>query len=275
MLRKRSATLFVSWCCLGAVLLVVYLPLVPPILFSTATSEPGGAPTLRWYAALWRNPLLVSAIATSLEVAIIVAVAATLFALGAAMAIRAFGVPRLILALMLLPLFVPGVSMGLATALFFRILGVEASLVTIAIVQTAWALPFATLIVVTAMSGFDPTYLEAAYVSGAGRWRAFVDVELPLISSGVSGAALFSLILSFNETIRTALVQGPLNTVQTYIWSTYRQVGLSPELYALMSLLILLTVALVGVFVMAGARASPEASSREIGIGSFRKTINQ
>ena len=69
-------------------------------------------PTLRWYAEMWRNPVLVSAIATSLEVAIIVAVAATLLGLAAAMAIREFGVPRLILALMLLPLFIPGVSIG-------------------------------------------------------------------------------------------------------------------------------------------------------------------
>jgi ABC-type spermidine/putrescine transport system permease subunit II len=176
------------------------------------------------------------------------------------MAIRSLRVPRLVLALMLLPLFVPGVSMGLATALFFRLAGFEVSFAKIAIVQTAWALPFATLIVVTAMSTFDPVYLEAAYVSGAGRWRAFVDVELPLIRSGISGAATFSLILSFNETIRTAVVQGPLNTVQTYIWSTYKQVGLSPALYALMSLLILLTVALVAAFVVGGARTPPAAS---------------
>jgi spermidine/putrescine transport system permease protein len=273
MSHKQSASPLIGWCCLSAILFVVYLPLIPPILFSVTTSERGGTPTLRWYGALWRDPVLVSAIATSLEVAIIVAVAATLLGLGAAMAIRAFRVPRLILALMLLPLFVPGVSMGLATALFFRILGVEASLATIAIVQTVWALPFATLIVVTAMSGFDPTYLEAAYVSGAGRWRAFVDVELPLIRSGVSGAALFSLILSFNETIRTAIVQGPLNTVQTYIWSTYRQVGLSPELYALMSLLILLTAALVGAFVFGRARPSPGASFRDVGIDSSGQTV--
>ena len=71
-------------------------------------------------------------------------------------------------------------------------------------------------------------------MSGAGRWRAFRDIELPLIWPGVSGAATFSFILSFNETVRTALVQGPLNTVQTYIWSTYKQIGLSPTLYALM-----------------------------------------
>jgi spermidine/putrescine transport system permease protein len=274
MSRKQSATRFVSWCCLGAVLFVIYLPLVPPILFSIAPSEPGAAATLRWYVALWSNPLLVSAIATSLEVGVIVAIAATILALGAAMAIRAFSVPRLILALMLLPLFVPGVSMGLATALFFRIVGVEASLATIAIVQTAWALPFATLIVVTAMSSFDPVYLEAAYVSGAGRWRAFVDIELPLIRSGIAGAATFSLILSFNETVRTAIVQGPLNTVQTYIWSTYRQVGLSPALYALMSLLILLTVTLVAAFVIGGARPSPGASSGDNGTGRCSRAIN-
>jgi ABC-type spermidine/putrescine transport system permease subunit II len=258
--RRRSATWFVSWCGLIAVLFVIYLPLVPPILFSVTPAEPGGVVTLQWYLALWRDPVLVSAIGTSLEVGIVVAAAATILGLGAAMAIRSLRVPRFVLALMLLPLFVPGVSMGLATALFFRLAGFEVSFAKIAIVQTAWALPFATLIVVTAMSTFDPVYLEAAYVSGAGRWRAFVDVELPLIRSGISGAATFSLILSFNETVRTAVVQGPLNTVQTYIWSTYKQVGLSPALYALMSLLILLTVALVAAFVVGGARTSPAAS---------------
>jgi len=45
-------------------------------------------------------------------------------------------------------------------------------------------------------------------------------------------------------------VQGPLNTVQTYIWSTYKQVGLSPTLYALMTLLLLLTLLLVGMLLV-------------------------
>jgi ABC-type spermidine/putrescine transport system permease subunit II len=57
-------------------------------------------------------------------------------------------------------------------------------------------------------------------------------------------------VLSFNETVRTALVQGPFNTVQTYIWSTFLQVGLSPTLYALMSLIIVLTLALVAVMLL-------------------------
>jgi len=117
-------------------------------------------------------------------------------------------------------------------------------------VHVTWALPFAFLIVLTVMATFDPIYLEAAYVHGANRLRAFIDIELPLIWPGVFGAGIFAMVLSFNETIRTTLVQGRHNTVQTYIWSTFLQIGLSPTLHALMSLLILLTLAMVAVMLL-------------------------
>ncbi|MBV9522875.1 MAG: ABC transporter permease subunit, partial [Alphaproteobacteria bacterium] len=235
------------------VLVILYLPLFPPILFSLGGGH-GESLTLRWYGALGDNPLLAAATGTTLAVALVTAVAAPILGLLAAMAVRELKAPRLILLLVLLPLFIPGVSMGLATALFFRMLDLPPSLWSIAIVHILWALPFATLIILTVMAGFDPIYLEAAYMAGANRWRAFRDVEFPLIRAGVLGAATFAMILSFNETVRTQLVQGPRNTVQTYIWSTYLQVGLSPALYALMSLLILVTVALLALFLGAARR---------------------
>ena len=108
------------------------------------------------------------------------------------------------------------------------------------------------------MSTFDPQYLEAAYLAGAGRWRAFRDIELPLIASGISGAVSFSAILSINETIRTSAVQGPWNTIPTYVWSTYRQVGLSPVLYALMGLIIIATVAIVLAYLLLSRPARPQ-----------------
>jgi ABC-type spermidine/putrescine transport system permease subunit II len=250
----------IAWAYVGVALLFLYLPLVPPILFSVGEAEATrSAFTLRWYAEMWRNPLLVSAMGTTLTAGLIVALAAPLLGLLAATAIRELGIPRLVLLLMLLPLFIPGVSMGLATAFFFRALGIPPSLLAIAVAQVLWALPFATLVILTVMSTFDPVYLEAAYMSGASRLRAFLDIELPLIWPGVVGAGTFSLILSFNETVRTAIVQGPLNTVQTYIWSTYKQIGLSPTLYALMSLLIVLTLALVAAFLAAGRRPAAAA----------------
>ena len=245
------------WLALGAILVALYLPLVPPFLFSVGAGTPaseGGGLTLSWYASLPENALLLSAVATTLLVALVTAIVAPLLGLLAAMAVRELRVPRLILLLVLLPLFIPGVSMGLATALFFRELDLAPGLWSVSLVHILWALPFATLIIVTVMAGFDPVYLEAAYMTGANRWRAFRDVEFPLIRGGVLGAATFALILSFNETIRTSLVQGPVNTVQTYIWSTYLQVGLSPALHALMSLLILATVVLLAMLALVPAR---------------------
>ncbi len=235
------------WLYVGLALAFLYVPLAPPLLFSV--SDDSGRilanPTLRWFVEMWRNPILVGSMKTSALIAIIAGIVTPPLALLGAMAVRELRVPRLVTLLILLPLFIPGVSMGLAMAFLFRVAGVPASLLTIAIVHVMWALPFAFLIVLTVMATFDPLYLEAAYVHGAGRWRAFRDVELPLIWPGVSGAAIFSMILSFNETVRTAMVQGPNNTVQTYIWSTFLQIGLSPTLYALMSLLILLTLGLM------------------------------
>jgi ABC-type spermidine/putrescine transport system permease subunit II len=242
------------WVFVAAVLFLLYLPLVPPLLFSVGVGSAVGDLTLRWYGEMWQNPLLVGSIKTSVLVALPTAVVTPALAVLAAMAVRELRIPRLIMALVLLPLFIPAVSMGLGMAFLFRLLEIPPSFWTIMLVHVAWALPFAFLIVLTVMATFDPVYLEAAYVHGAGRWRAFRDIELPLIWPGVSGAAVFSMILSFNETVRTALVQGPLNTVQTYIWSTFLQVGLSPTLYALMSLLILLTLALVGAMTLQRSR---------------------
>ena len=247
-----------AWLAVAAVLGVLYLPLVPPLLFSVGaggSSAAGEALTLRWYASLPNSPVLVGALGTTLVVAFVTALAAPALGLLAAMAVRELRLSRVILLLVLLPLFIPGVSMGIAMALFFRQLHLSPSLWSICLVHIMWALPFATLIILTVMASFDPAYLEAAYVTGANRWRAFRDIEFPLIRAGIFGSAIFSMILSFNETVRTSLVQGPLNTIQTYIWSTYLQVGLSPSLHALMSLLIMVTAILLLLSLVVGRRA--------------------
>lgn len=237
-----------------------------PLFFFLAPGGEGGADagriTLHWYAELPRNPLLVGAIGNSLLIGGLVGLMTPPLGLLAAMAVRELRVPRLIVLTILMPLFIPGVSMGLATAFFFKQLAITPSIWTIVAVHVLWALPFAFLIILAVMATFDPVYLEAAYLHGASRVRAFVDVELPLIGHGILSAAIVSVILSFNETVRTALVQGPLNTVQTYIWSTFLQVGLSPTLYALMSLLIALTLGLVVALLLVGTRGAPASPAR-------------
>jgi putative spermidine/putrescine transport system permease protein/spermidine/putrescine transport system permease protein len=223
------------------VLAFLYAPLVPPAI----NSFEGGGAVFANYTAIFEDARLMRATRTSLYAGLLTAVITPVLALLAAQAVRTWRRPRLIIGVLLIPLFVPGISMGVARALFFKLLGISPSLLTITAVQVLWALPFAFLVILTVMANFDQVYLEAAYMSGAGRLRAFFEVELPQIHPGILGAAVFSLIISFNETIRTAVVQGGQNTVQTYLWSQYQQVGLSPNLFALMTLMIVATLVLI------------------------------
>lgn len=256
-MKPGRAGYAVNWIYLALILLFLYIPLVPPIIFSISqegVSAPLQELTFRWYTQLWRSSLLVSSLKTTAILGLITAAVTPLLGLLAAMAVRELKIPRLILMMILMPLFIPAVSMGLASAFFFQQLGLAPTYWSVAVVHIVWALPFATLIILTAMATYDPVLTEAAYMLGANRLHAFFTVELPLIWPGIFGAVLFSLILSYNETVRTALAQGPLNTVQTYIWSNYLQVGLSPEMYALMSLLIVLTLTLVATLMLARHR---------------------
>ena len=243
-----------GWNLLALVLVFLYAPLVPPALNSfRAVGDEG---LFSNYAAILSDARLMAAGRTSVIVGLLVALISPLLALLAAEAVRVWHIPRLVLGVILIPLFVPGISMGVATALFFQTLGISPSLLNITAVQVIWALPFAFLIILTVMANFDPVYREAAYMSGANRLQAFVEIELPQIHPGILGAAIFSLILSFNETIRTSVVQGGQNTVQTYLWSQYQQVGLSPNLHALMTILIVATLLLLGMLALLDARQS-------------------
>jgi ABC-type spermidine/putrescine transport system permease subunit II len=250
---SNTRRFWLVWVLIALALAILYAPTIPVIVLSFADAA-HGAFSLDGYAELLQTELVMKALRTTALVGVIVALLSSILGLLAALSIRELGLPRLILLAMLLPLFIPGVSMGLASALLFKILGIAPSLTTIAIVQTLWALPFATLIILTVMATFDPVYLEAAYMAGASRWQAFRDIEFPLIAPGIYGAASFSLILSINETIRTSAVQGPWNTIPTYIWSTYKQVGLSPVLYALMGMIILSTLLMAAAYLIVAAR---------------------
>ena len=73
-----------------------------------------------------------------------------------------------------------------------------------------------------------------------------MNIELPHIRPGLGGAAAFAL----NETVRTSIVQGRHNTLQTYLWAQYKQVELGPTLYALMTLLILVTLLVMFLIVL-------------------------
>jgi ABC-type spermidine/putrescine transport system permease subunit II len=258
MWQSRSGTALLAGLT-AAVIFFLYAPLVYPLWVATTEYFPESQTTqftLKWFQKMATTPIIVQSARNTAIAALATALITPVLAVAGALAVREFRIRRTIVILFILPLFIPGVSMGLSTAFFFKTVGIQASLWTIIAVHVIWALPFAFLIVLTAMSSFNTVLLEAAYLSGANAWRAFRDVELPHLRAAITSSAIFAAIISFNETVRTSLVQGPNNTIQTYIWSTFLQVGLSPALFAVMATLTLVTLALVAFLIAAAVRSA-------------------
>lgn len=234
--------------------LVIVVLLLPLAYILPISMHPDGlaaiptAPTLKWYGQLLANDSLLSALAVSVQLGLATAAVTTPLAFLAAAGTRNAARKDLLIGFFLLPVFMPGISVGLGLAVYFELIGVSLSLWTMLVAHVLWAFPFAYIIVLTSMASFDTHLKEAAYDLGADEWRAFVDVELPQIQPGLVGAAIFSFTLSFNEFSRTMLVRGSTDTLPTYVLSRVQNLGIDPTVYAVSGLTIVLSsLLLVGI----------------------------
>jgi spermidine/putrescine transport system permease protein len=71
--------------------------------------------------------------------------------------------------------------------------------------------PFVALPIFVALENLDDALLEASSDLGAGRWRTFMTVTLPLSMPGVIGAFIFVFIPTIGEYVTPLLVGGPDN----------------------------------------------------------------
>lgn len=136
---------------------------------------------------------------------IIVATGSTIFAVtlgtagGYAFArFRFRGHSSLFLGLML-SRAVPGIALGLPLFILFSSIGLLNQLTTLILINTALNVPFTVWL----MDGFFRTIPsdldESAYIDGASHWQAFWLIDLPLARSGMTAAAVFAFLASWNE----------------------------------------------------------------------------
>ena len=230
------------------VILTLLLPLayiLPISLHPDGLAAIPTDPTLKWYGQLLANDSLLSALSISVQLAAATAVITTPLAFLAAAGTRNAARTDALIGLFLLPVFMPGISVGLGLAVYFELLGIPLSPMTALVAHVLWAFPFAYIIILTTMASFDTHLKEAAYDLGAREWRAFVDVELPQIQPGIIGAAMFSFTLSFNEFSRTMLVRGSTDTLPTYVLSRVQNLGIDPTVYAVSGLTIVVSTLLL------------------------------
>ncbi|WP_027134143.1 ABC transporter permease [Geminicoccus roseus] len=232
---------------------MIYVPMLWLAIMSFAESPLSGMPyplTLGNYGALVEDERWIPPLQTSLVMSLLVALVCMVIATMVGRAITRMRRPGGVLLLTLLPLFVPGLTMGAALFIFLRtMLGLTMGLWSIFLAQLIWALPFALLLVLVIASRFDLRLLEAAEDLGAPPWRRFWDIEMPLLRPGVFGAGVFGFLLSFNELLRSLFLRGVETTMPIYNWAmAASQQSQVPIIFSLATIILVVTLPVMGLF---------------------------
>jgi spermidine/putrescine transport system permease protein len=239
----------------------LYLPIAVLILFSFSASRYAstwGGFSFEWYARLFTNPDIVHALINSLLIAAATTLLATILGTLAALSLERFAERQRAApydAALTLPILVPDIVQGISLLLFFVLLfnGVERLLgwrpglghTTVIIAHTAFAISYVAVVVRARLSGLDKTLEEAAMDLGANAWQVFQRITLPLIWPGVLSGGLLTFTLSLDEFVITFFTSGPgSTTLPIQVWSMVKR-GVTPEINALSTLMLLVSIALV------------------------------
>jgi len=224
----------------------LYLPMVILVIYSFNASRLvtvwAGFST-KWYGELLRNEAFLKAAWVTLKVALLSSTLATVLGTMAAYAlVRAGRFPgrTLFSGMIYAPLVMPEVITGLSLLLLFIAIGLDRGVLTIVLAHTTFSMCYVSVVVSARLVSFDRSLEEAALDLGCTPFDAFRSVTLPIIAPAVISGWLLAFTLSLDDLVIASFTAGPSSTtLPIKIFSAVR-LGVSPEINALSSILILI-----------------------------------
>jgi spermidine/putrescine transport system permease protein len=245
---KLVNRLLAAWT--GLVFVFFYLPIAILILFSFNESRLNivwTGFTLDWYAALWRDSVLVRAAKNSLIVATATTVISVVLGTAGAWLLNRYRYrgASFLETLVFLPMIVPEVILGVSLLILFVTIDLKLGYTTIVISHVTFCFPFVMAAVQARLAGLDPSLEEAALDLGATPFQAFTKVMVPYLMPAIVSGALMSFTLSLDELIVTYFTASAgTRTLPLEIFGRVKK-GLDPSLNAISTVFILVTVGAV------------------------------
>lgn len=247
---------------LTACLLLGYAFLYIPIALLVATSfNPTRLTTtitgfsLRWYVALWNDQKLIDAALLSLRIAALSATGATVLGTLAGYALARFGRFNgrgLFASLISARLVLPDVLVGLSLLLLFvqmeQLFGWPQGrgALTITLAHISVSLSYVAIIVEARLADAGTELEDAAQDLGASPLHAFALITLPLLGPALLSGWLLAFTLSLDDLVVATFTSGPgASTLPMVVFSTLK-LGLTPELNALATIILLIAAAALG-----------------------------
>lgn len=236
----------------------LYLPLVIVIAYSFNDSRLNAewvGYTMHWYRVLLGDHEMLIAALNSLFIAFVSSLIATLLGTLAGLSIQRYDF-RLLNFLVMAPVALPEILTGVSLLLFFiQVLNLSLGMLSVVLAHVAFSTGFVAIVVRVSLAALDESLFEAARDLGASAWQTFRHVTFPLILPGIMAGALMAFTLSIDDFVITFFTAGVgVQTLPLRIYSMIR-IAATPEVNAVSTLLMLLTLALV----LAAARLAPDA----------------
>jgi spermidine/putrescine transport system permease protein len=251
---RRSRTL---WLAALAAFLFLYGPLAIVVAYSFNDSVMNAQWVgfkLGWYRKLFANAEMLTAAWNSLVIGLTASVVSSVLGTMAGYAMHRWRL-RLLPVLVLAPIAIPEILMGVSLLIFFVAINLTLGLVSIALAHIAFCIGFVAIVVRARLAGMDESLVEAARHLGATPLQAFRLVTLPLIMPGVIAGALMAFTLSIDDFVITYFTAGAgAMTLPLKIY-TMVKITVTPEVNAVSTLLMLVTLVLIVV----AMRLSPGA----------------
>jgi putrescine transport system permease protein len=247
--NQRSTTVLLA---LGFGFAFLYVPIAVVVLYSFSESKLAavwGGFSLRWYAELFRSRDVLDAAWLSLRIAVVSATVATLLGTLAALALvrmRRFRGRVLFIGMITAPLVMPEVITGLSLLLLFVTLQQLTGLSfargagTIAIAHITFCTAYVAVVVRSRLVQVDVSLEEAAMDLGGRPLGVLIDVTLPIIFPAIAAAWLLAFTLSLDDLVISSFVSGPGSTTLPMLIFSKVRLGVTPDVNALASVMMLL-----------------------------------
>jgi putrescine transport system permease protein len=248
MIGGRSLTLFTI---LSFGIAFLYVPILVLIGYSfnaSALVSVWGGFSTRWYGELLHNRQILDAAGLSLRIGVTASTAAVVLGTLAAIALVRFQRFRgrlLLTGMINAPLIVPEIITGITQLLLFvsmaQMFGWPAhrGFTTIVLAHIAFCMAYVTITVQSRLQSADRSLEEAAMDLGSGPVRAFIDTTLPIIAPALISGWLLSFTLSLDDLVISSFVSGPGSSTLPMVIYSKVKLGVSPDMNALASLIIL------------------------------------
>lgn len=233
-----------------AILAFLYLPLLILALYSFNESRINAVWsgfTFDWYLSLFKNRRVLEALTNSLIVAVASTLVSTILGTTAAIALNKYQYKykNIINGLLYLPILIPEIVMGLSLLVLFSQAHIPLGKTSLILAHITFCVSFVVITVNARLEGMRPELEQAAMDLYATPFQTFRYVTLPLAMPGIVAGALMAFTLSIDDFIISFFVAGPNSTtLPLYIYAMVKR-GISPEINALSTLLMLATIVLV------------------------------